>query len=322
MWNTERVVITALKHAQVLLSCMHDPLAPPEELQLRSIEEVSTKLIDLCKEYLEIAIGHRRPTEEEKDDARLRLLRDGLLGDDQTPEGQVKVMKYPLSTNQRLLVKMFYQLEYDVFDLLAQETSLIDGPFLPMLRYELVMQDELQEEDNYATTILRQSAFLETYFKMKMGKWKDSNGNFLSWELCNAAAFRGENLITEEERNKLRTFATMRNRFAHDWRVLAMRTPSERVEVKEACNTGYSTIAALYGREIKRVYENYSSEHISGILPTKWEDRAKSEVETSTARVTVEITCDHCGEQFYPHSKGLKRCPECDTPHDWLEWIS
>jgi hypothetical protein len=157
---------------------MYERLAPPKELQLRLNENVPAELIELCKEYFEIAIGHRRPTMDEKQEARERLLRDGLLGDGQTPEEQVKIMKYPLSTSQPPLIRMFYQLEYDVFALLAQETSLVDGPFLPMLRYELIMQDELREEENYATAILRQSAFLETFFKMKMGKWKDSDGNF------------------------------------------------------------------------------------------------------------------------------------------------
>jgi hypothetical protein len=298
---------------------MHDNPAPPERLQLRSKEEISEELLELCEDYFEIAIGHRRPTEDEKEEARQRLIRDGLLGEGQTPEGQVKVMKYPLSVDQRPLIRMFYQLEYDVFDLLAQETSLIDGPFLPMLRYELVMQDELREQDVYDTAILRQSTFLETYFKTKMSQWKDSNGNFLSWEICIASAFRGEHLITEEERDELREFAKVRNRFAHDWRTLAMRTPSKMEEVKKARTLGSKMIATLYGREIKRIYENYSSKHISEILPIRWENRSKSEFEGGTARVTVEIACDYCGERFYPHSDGWKRCPECHTPHDWLE---
>jgi rubrerythrin len=98
-----------------------------------------------------------------------------------------------------------------------------------------------------------------------------------------------------------------------------MRTPSEMADVEESFTIGSAMISALYGREIKRVYEDYSSEHISEILPIKWENRAKSELEAGSARVTVEISCNHCGEQFYPHSEGWKRCPNCDTPHDWLE---
>lgn len=297
---------------------MQDGLAPPKELQLRSTEGASAELIELCKEYFEISIGYRRPTEDEKEEAS-RLLMGRLAGDDQTPEEQVKVMKYPLSTDQRTLVRLFYQLEYDVFDLLAQETNLVGGPFLPMLRYELVMQDELQEQGNYDTAILRQSAFLETYIKMKMNQWKDSEGNFLSWDLCLASAYRGEDLITGSERNKLPKLAKVRNRFAHDWRALAMRPRSEMTEIEEAFAIGLETISALFGREIKRVYEDYASEHISESLPTKWQNRATAEVEPGTARATVQITCENCGEQFYPHSDGLKKCPECDMSHDWLK---
>jgi rubrerythrin len=297
---------------------MHDNLAPIDYQLLDCIGDAPDSLIELCKEYFEIAIGYRQPTEEEKRKASHRILRAGLFGDDQDLQGQISVLKYPLSTDQKPLLRTLCQLEYNTFYFLSCETDIIDGPFLPMLRYELNMQEEIREDERYPLALVRQSTFLETYFKMKMNKWKDSEGNFLSWEICVKSAFRGENLITEEEKTELYELAQVRNQLVHDWRTLSMRNPDNMEELTQAWQKGYTSISALYGREIKRVYEEYSSNHVSKILPTRWEDRERATTDFS-AKATVGISCDNCGEEFLPRHEGYKRCPECDAPHDWLD---
>lgn len=298
---------------------MLDRSIAPQERQLRKIKNPSTRVVELCKDYFEIAIGYRQPTEKEKQEASKCMLQAGLLGEDQTLENRVKALKYPLQTTQNGLIRQIYQLEYDVFEFLSQETNLIDGPFLPMLRYELRMQSEIRDRDELDTGILRQSALIETLIKMKMNQWKDSNGNFLLWELCIASAYRGENLIIERELDKLCKLSTVRNRLAHDWRDLGMRSKSEIREIKDAFENGIEVLSGLYGRELQRVYEGYSGNHISNMLPVRWSDRQKAELTVGTARTTVQISCDQCGYEFYPHRDGWKRCPECDSPHDWLE---
>jgi len=298
---------------------MHDNLAPTNEQLYSCIGDAPNDLIELCKEYFEIAIGYRQPTEEERKEASHRVLRGGLFGEDQDINDQIKVMKYPISTDQKPLLRTLCQLEYDIFYFLSCETDIIDGPFLPMLRYELNIQEEIREDKKYSLAIIRQSTFLETYFKMKMNKWKDSNGNFLSWEICVRSAFRGENLITKEEKIELYELAQVRNQLAHDWRTLSMRKPCEMEELTQTWKKGYSSISALYGREIKRVYEEYSSNHISKIHSARWERRARSTIKANTVSVTVGISCDNCGQKFQPRYEGHKRCPECDSPHDWLD---
>jgi len=295
---------------------MHDNLAPANNQLLDYIGEAPDSLIELCNEYFEIAIGYRQPTEKEKRKASHGILRAGLFGDDQDLQGQISVLKYPLSTDQKPLLRTLYQLEYNIFYFLSCETDIIDGPFLPMLRYELNMQEEIREDEKHPLAIVRQSTFLETYFKMKMNKWKHSEGNFLSWEICVKSAFRGENLITEK--TELYELAQVRNQSVHDWRTLSMRDPDNMEELTQAWQKGYTSISALYGREIKRVYEEYSSNHVSNILPTRWEDRERATTDFS-AKATVGISCDNCGEEFLPRYEGYKRCPECDAPHDWLD---
>ncbi|SEF91336.1 hypothetical protein [Halobellus limi] len=297
---------------------MQDPPFLPKDRRI-SVQGHSDDLVRLCEEYFEIAIGFRRPSSEEKREANERMLRGGLLGENQTLEDRIKVLKYPLSTDQRPFIRIVYQIEYDIFEFLSQESNLVDGPFIPMLRYERTMQNELLEEGKYDTAILRQSAFIETFIKMKIGQWKDSNGNFLSWELCLESAYRGEELISKIERDKLRTLAKVRNRFAHDWRSLATRPKSDFPDIEKASRCGGEVLSALYGRELKRVYEDYTNQYISNVLPIGWSDRDKSEVEVGTTRVLVEISCDNCGYEFYPYEEGWKRCPKCDVPHDWLE---
>lgn len=277
--------------------------------------------IELCKEYFEIAIGCRKPNEKEQSQA-CRLLLQGGIGEDQSPEGLVKVMKYPLSVDNRGLIQMFYQLEYVIFQILADETSFVEGPYLPMFRYEILKQKPLSEESNYDAALLRQSAFLETFFKMKIGKWKDSYGNFLSWELCIACAYRGENLLTEGMIQQLRKLASVRNRFAHDWRQYAMRGESDMTEIKDAYRAGLGAISELYSQELRQTYLSYTSQPIYQRYSTQWEERDKSVVSANTPTITVGISCENCGYSFQPRDEGWKRCPKCDTPHDYLERFS
>lgn len=287
---------------------------------LRRVDD-KKEFIELCEEYFEIAIGYRKPNEIEQYQA-CKLVVQGGLGEEQSPEGLVKVMKYPLSVDNKELIQMFYQLEYIIFQILADETSIVDRPYLPMFRYEILKQKSLSEQANYDTAILRQSAFLETFFKMKMGKWKDSEGNFLNWGLCVACAYRGENLLTEEMLQQLRKLASIRNKFAHDWRQYVIRRESNKDEFKDAYVCGLGVIAELYSQEEYQTYTHYTSEPIDQRYSIRWEERAKSVISPNTATVTVGISCDDCGYSFQPRHEGWKRCPECDSPHKYLEQFS
>jgi len=277
--------------------------------------------IQLCREYFEIAIGFCRPTEEEQTQAGKWLIKGAFFGEEATPERIVKIMKYPYSFNRQEHIQLMYQFEYVIFQILAEETAIVDGPYLPMFRYEILKQKSLAEESQYDTAVLRQSAFLETLFKMKMGKWKDSEGNFLNWELCVACVYRGENLITEDMKDRLRIMAPVRNRYAHDWRQYVMRKRADKTEVKEAFVCGLGVIAELYSKELSHTFSDYTSKHVSKRLPITWADREKSEM-TGSATATVGITCDSCGHEFIPREEGWKRCPNCDSPHDYLDRFS
>jgi len=277
--------------------------------------------IQLCREYFEIAIGYRRPTDEERTQAGKWLIKGTLFGEEATPERVVKIMKYPYSFNRQEHIQLIYQFEYIIFQILAEETTIVEGPYLPMFRYEILKQKSLAVESKYDTAVLRQSAFLETLFKMKMGKWKDSEGNFLNWELCVACVYRGENLITEDMKDRLRIMVPVRNRYAHDWRQYTMRKGADKTEIKEAFVCGLGVIAELFSQELSHTFSDYTSKHVSKRLPITWEDREKSEM-TGSATATVGITCDSCGHEFIPREEGWKRCPNCDSPHDYLDRFS
>ncbi|WP_147464883.1 hypothetical protein [Halococcus sp. IIIV-5B] len=275
------------------------------------------QLLKLCEEYFEISIGCRRPSKSERTQASEWSLKTMFSGEELTPVRRVKMMKYPYSFHMTKHIQTMYQIEYAIFQVLTKETSIVDGPYLPMFRYELLEQKLLSDQSDYDMGILRQSAFLETLFKMKMGVWKDSDGDFLNWHLCVDCAYRGEDLITESMKYRLEKLAPVRNSYAHDWKQYALRKKLDEVTIRDAFICGLGVIAELYSKELYQMYTDYSLRHSSKRLPTKWSDREKSTM-TASGEGIVGIVCDRCSHEFKPRYKGWKRCPNCDACHDYL----
>jgi predicted Zn-ribbon and HTH transcriptional regulator len=101
-----------------------------------------------------------------------------------------------------------------------------------------------------------------------------------------------------------------------------MRRESDTGEIKDAYVAGLGVIVELYSQEVYQTYKNYTSEPIYQRYSTRWEERAKSVASINPATVTVGISCGNCGYSFQPRHEGWKHCPECDSPHDYLEKFS
>jgi hypothetical protein len=279
-----------------------------EEMLRRTSDQ--PQLIQTCTEYFEIAIGDRLPTGDEKGEACHLLLVAGLVGIDSEPIDKVKILKYPLTTHQRNLLLMLTRVEYEVFSMLASETSLVEAPHIPMLKYELLVQQGLFEDEEYELAALRQSTLIESFLRLKTGVGQ------VKWEWTVKCAYRGEEMFDEPTYEDLELLKEVRNDYAHDWEIYVDDTDRDRL--RRACRAGLRVISRFHFDELTRTFKSYSSKHISQRYPTDWGARQSSMVTGSEASVSVKIICDHCGEKFNPIDH-WKRCPECDARHSHWE---
>jgi rubrerythrin len=279
-------------------------------------------LLDACKKYLEISIGVRHPNEEEKHTASKLWLKTVFQGERPEPIHFVKMMKYPIGFDRRggLLYNGVFvdskdpklallEWEIGVFDLLSERTAIVDGPYIPMLRYEIRVQQELFHENNYKYAILRQHAFLETIFRRKAGLEQ------VKWRHTLNCVYRGEDLISTRSFEELSDFDDLRNDLAHDWYAYLHL---EKEVIRSSAQDALRVMSKLLSEEIHTTYISYTSNHPSNRLPAKLEKRPTSET-NSSGRVSVEISCDNCGNKFNPQNH-WKRCPQCRTKHSyWKE---
>lgn len=279
--------------------------------------EHSEELRELCTEYFEISIGVRRPTEEEGETAMELSAKRSIEEIDLTPRRMVQLAKLPVDSAQA--EQIHYQREYMIFAMLAETTDTIDEPFLPALRYELATQRDLSKEDSYDTAVIRQSAFFETYSRMKIGRWRNRHGKHLGWDRCLDCMYRGEDLITEEDIDYLYSLYTCRNNFAHDWRAYVARPENERPNIRDAFRDGLLVMTRLYHKEIEQTYRSYTDNHLSNRLATTWPEIAKMYPTSDGSFIAdMKINCDQCGHRFSVFYDGLKECPRCGTHHDTL----
>lgn len=264
----------------------------------------------LCEEYFEIAIGIRRPTEEERNESGRILIQSIVPGGDEINDlDRIRVAKYPLDFSQKHRYEIYSIIEYTVFKKLAKETSKVDGPYIPMLRAELYHQLEDFDKGHLESALIRQSAFFETYCRMKLGRSRKTQWKHLD--------VKSISILEKEDRKLLDDIRDVRDDYAHDWRVY-INGGQERGKLQEACVNGLGLLAKLHKKELVKSYKANCNKHISKRYASEWNDRLSGKIESS-ASATIQITCEQCGYQFTPEVEGWKRCPECDNPHDYLQ---
>jgi len=279
--------------------------------KLNSEKYDQDEVLCLCEEYFEIAIGIRKPTEKERDESGRILIQSIFSGGDQINDlDRIRVAKYPLNFSKQHRYEVFSIIEYTVFKKLAKETDKLGGPYIPMLRAEIFQQLEDFRNGNMVSALIRQSACFETYCRMKLGRTRKTQWKHLN--VSNISIF--EKSDREFLNNDLRD---TRDDHAHDWRVyLTERRDQE--ELRQVCRDGLGLLSKLHKKETIKTYQENCNKHISERYPSEWRDRDSGDI-NSSASATIGITCEHCEHQFIPEREGWKRCPECDTPHDYLE---
>jgi hypothetical protein len=291
-------------------------------MTLTYLTDASPELIDVCQEYFEISIGCRRPSDLEKQEASERWLGCILSEEEYERTDLVKMLKYPIEfdTKSSLWYNGIFngsddpkldilRAELGVFEILSKKTCIIDGPYIPMLRYEMRVNRELFQRSRFHYAILRQHTLFETVFRMKAGLGQ------VKWRWSVESVYRGENLIEETTYKQLADFNEMRNNLAHNW---FYHFADENKSVREVARTGLNIISRLLIDELCETFESYSDKHPSERLYTKLECRETGNI-SSNATASVKIECENCTSKFNPQNHH-KRCPNCDSRHRyWKE---
>lgn len=268
------------------------------------------EVLKLCEEYFEIAVGIRKPTKEERDEAG-RIMVQSLTGDETDDLDRIRAAKYPpLDFSNKHRYAIFSILEYAVFKKLAKETDKVDGPYIPILRAELYHQLEDFRNGNMESALMRQAACFETYCRMKLSRARKTQWKHLNIESIGILENKDREFLDEDLRD-------VRDDYAHDWRVY-ITGGREREELRDVCTEGLGLLAKLHRKEIANTYQKNCETHISKRYASEWRDRPTGTIETSVS-ATTQIICEYCGCEFAPEDEGWKRCPKCDTPHDYLE---
>lgn len=266
------------------------------------------ELVQLAKEYFAISVGIRKPTEQEKNEARRALL-TGIFGDKQPGSiDRVRMAKYPPRFMVERFIEDLFRTEYVIYRVLAENTSIVGGPFLPMLRAEIHYSTVDFERDEFQLTLLRQSAFFETYCRMKLEREKTTE-----WRHLN---LNDINILTAGNVLILKRFRNIRDDYAHDWR-LFLNKSKDNEELRETCRKALYLISTLHKRELIWAYQKNCSASIGQRRSAEWPDRDVGVMKAS-ARETVSIQCDSCGHKFDPVKERWKRCPSCGNLHDFL----
>lgn len=274
------------------------------------------ELTDVCREYFEISIGYRKPSNSERATAQELWLKRMISSRKYTPIDFIKMIKYPLefessifnlysTDNPKLWV---LSLEIYIYKILSKVTSIIEGPFIPMLRYEIRVQQSLFQENMLIFAILRQRALLETIFREKAGLGQ------VDWKWTLESTYRGENIIGVEAYDILKEHTEWRNDFAHDW---FSYIHLNKNEVRSIARKGLRILSYLLSKELYETFQSYCSKHPSQRHFAKLEQRPTA-VGSSFARPSVRILCDNCGCKFDPQNH-WKRCPDCYSWHGYWE---
>jgi rubrerythrin len=275
------------------------------------------KLVDVCKEYFEISIGYRQPTKSEQSTAGELWLKRVLSEREYDMIDLIKMIKYPLafdSDSHNLYLhsepKMWIlRTEVAIYRILSDETPLVEGPFIPMLRYEIRTQQSLLDQSEYIFAVLRQRALFETFFREKAGLGQ------VDWKWTLKSAYRGEEIISSQSYNTLDEHTEDRNKFAHDWFSYLNQCENN---TRQTVLDGLNIMSILLSKELYKTYQSCFQDHPSQRFFAKLEQRKLADI-SSSARVSVTITCDFCGQEFNPQDH-WKRCPDCDSPHrHWEE---
>jgi hypothetical protein len=262
-------------------------------------------LVDACREYFEIAIGVRRPTESEYRQAAL-ISSERMFGKQEyIPEESVQVLKYPFLERALFTVlERYMKTEYTIFNILSRKTNVVDDTSIPMLRLERLMQRKLAAEGDFSKVLTRQVALFQTFFRMKMGR-KDMES--VSWEWALKSAYRGENLLNSALYDDLWDVWHIRCNYGHEWRVYP-ESPSEKV--RKGYVKGVQVLTRLLNDELDRVFTEYSSTPLSERLPAHWTRRSRMVSGDGGMHFSIpEMTCSNCEETFDPNSN-WRYCPK------------
>ena len=174
-----------------------------------------------------------------------------------------------------------------------------------MLRYEIRMQDELQQERRYNEGIVRQAALFQTYIRM-------SENNFnLKWKDC--MEHKDQKItpprLSSSAKSRMKEVYESRSDMGHDWRVY-IEPSSDRSQLQIFAK-GRWILEELLKTELGETYECYTSNRSSDRLPICFEDRETMTVTTHGA--TVSRSCPSCGEEL---DKSPDYCPTCGWESD------
>lgn len=245
-------------------------------------------LVSLCEDYFKISIGVRKSSQPEINGALSNLM--GAFHESKpTPEERVRTMMYPLSDTPTT-IRLVLAHEYVVFQILAQETEIIDQPYIPMLRYEIQMQDELAEERRYNEAIVRQAALFQTYLRMTQ------NNFHMRWADC---LTHGRDKITPPRlspgaKDRIEEVYEVRSDMGHDWRVYVEPTADE--SQLQVFAKGRWVLEELRAVELNETYENYTDNSSILRLPVRFRDRERATATAKTGEAAVTRSCPECGE--------------------------
>lgn len=276
-------------------------------------------LIDVCEEYFEVSIGYRTPTDSEIDRA-CKLMADTVVGGiSLKPKNIIEIRKSPVMGATRFdTFTSNLRVEYATYVLLSKYRGVVDGPYIPMFRYERLFQRKLNRDGDYSTALIRQIALFQTYFRMKSGVPQKMWFEKLGWRRSLESAYRGEDLFGDTIYNYIEDIWDARCNYAHEWRTyIENETPST---VREAYRKGIYTLTKLLKYELNMAYSQYSSTWPSPQFPSHFARREYIEPKFGPASSKlVQLRCENCGEEFNPWVKGYERCPECGSKHDFKE---
>jgi hypothetical protein len=264
-----------------------------------------SNLVSLCEDYFEISIGVRNPSQPEIDDALSNLI--GAFHESKpTPEERVQAMMCPLADSPTL-VRMVLAHEYVIYQILAEETELIDQPYLPMLRYEIQMQGELAEERRYNEAIVRQAALFQTYLRMTQENFDMNMSDCLT---------HGKNKITPPRlskgaKSRIEEVYAVRSDFGHDWRVYVEPTADE--SKRQIFAKGRWVLEELQAAELNETYEGYTGNSSSLRLPVGLADRERRIAAVEPSEISISRKCPECGEELEPNPN---RCTGCGWVSD------
>lgn len=257
-------------------------------------------LVSLCQDYFKISIGVRKPSQPEINDALPNLM--GAFNESKpTPEERIQAMMYPIADTPTT-IRMVLAHEYVVYQILAQETGIIHQPYIPMIRYEIQMQDELAEERRYNEAIVRQAALFQTYLRMTQ-----SNFN-MRWTDC---LTHGRDKITPPRlsagaKDRIEEVYEVRSNMGHDWRVYVEPTADESQH--QVFAKGQWVLEELRAAELNETYENYTDNSASLRLPVWFRDRERATATVNAVETTVTRSCPECGETLEKEPDICKNC--------------